>query len=128
LTCKKFSRQTAEITALVRELNENCPTLFETLLTRSEQENFSVALIDEADSQVMIASDANRLRPAAIGRLQATYCRDFLGLPTRATAALPDAFRSALRIAYEKDYGIPNLRHFGKGAIQWCKKVAFHDP
>jgi len=123
-----FAQTEAQLTYLIQELYNDCPTLFEALIPRSEQENLSMAgvTIDD-DEQVSITGDDAHRRPVAIGRLEPKYCRDTLGLPTRASD-LPANFRSALRRPYDDDYKMPNVLQFGKRPIFWCKKMAFQDP
>jgi hypothetical protein len=70
--------------------------------------------------------ESNHLRPAAIGCIQTKYSQEQLNLPTRG-ALMSDEFKSMLRRAYQDDYKMPNIMHFGTAAIQWCKKLSFTD-
>ena len=119
-----FGREEPEITALVRGLSVSCPSLFEVILPRSEQE----LLVEDVDDMIDIVEDAAHKRPKAIGCLQPSYVRDTLQLPTRCSINMPMDFRIALRRAYEQDYTMPNIIHFGTAAIHWCKKISFFDP
>jgi len=122
-----FSDSEPQMTTFIQELQQTCPTLFKTLLPRSELES---RIIDDEDddSSISIVADEYHKRPIVIGRLQPKFVRDTLGLPTRGSNNLLQPFRTALRRAYEMDYNMPNMREFGRGTFQWCKKISFHDP
>jgi hypothetical protein len=120
-----FKHSDHELTELMHSLFADCPSLFEALLPRSEQE--SLKQNDEADSMMRLPEDALHKRPAAIGRIQPKYCKEVLKLPMY-DRQMSDQFKSGLRKAYADDYRLPNIYHFGHTAIQWCKKLAFTDP
>jgi hypothetical protein len=122
-----FKETDSGLTEMLLDLNRRCPTLFDSLLPKSEQESLLEKEDDENDD-IVIQGDDNHKRPSAIGCLQAKYCREELGLPTRSSdLALPPWFGRLLREAYGRDYNMPNIVHFGKAAIQWCKKFSFFD-
>ena len=124
LLLKAYIQKEPQLTALMTDLHDRCPSWFQALLPRSEQEGM---LEDEEDELQIVASENHR-RPAAIGCLRPKYCREILKLPTRSSnTALPPLFVSMLRRAYEVDYQMPNIMQFGTAGIKWCKKFSFFD-
>lgn len=112
-----------ELTATFKDLYDTCPTLFESLLPRSEQ----LELEDEESKTLRsILEDTHHVKPTAISRLKPTYCRDELGLPIR-SSTLTAEFKHYLQQAYADDYNLPNIVHLGNKALVWCKKLAFMD-
>lgn len=118
-----FQNSEPELTATIKDLYSKCPMLFESLLPRSERLELSP---EEDEPSQSILHDANHLKPATLSRLKPTYCRDELGLPIR-SSAFSASFRRDIRQAYENDYKMPNIIHFGTGGISWCKKLSFTD-
>ena len=116
-----------EITAIVKELYRRCPTLFDTLLSRSEQESLRSSLTDhDEDDEITLQSDAVHKHVTAIGRLRLKYCQDILQVPIRASDPLmTPQFKSQLRKALALDYNMANIMYFGAHPFQWCKKVGF---
>ena len=121
-----FSDTEPELTTTLQELYQQCPTLFATLLPRSELET-RAELLDVEESYLAVTGDAEHLRPSAVGKLAPKYVRDILKLPTRASQTLPQEFRTGFRIAFDIDYGMPNERQYGKQAFSWCKRIGFDD-
>jgi hypothetical protein len=124
-----FQDEEPVITKLLKDLYRKCPTLFESVLPRSEQEDLRHSLLEdeEEDSITAIQPDSLHRSPTATGCLQAIYCRNVLQLPTRAsdTKLMTPEFKSQLRAALGKEYSLPHIINFGTHAIQWCKKSGF---
>ena len=94
---------------IASQWDNECPSLFDALLPRSEQADFFKQVAD--DSLLMLLPSTDYLKPAVIGRISATHCRDQLNLPTR-SSQLDFGFKTELRIAYERDYQIPAMYHW----------------
>lgn len=112
-----------ELTATFKDLYDTCPTLFESLLPRSEQLELES---EETEAFQSILGDTHHLKPRVMSRLKPTYCRDELGLPIR-SSALTAVFKHHFRTAYADDYGLPNIVQFGTKGLVWCKKLGFMD-
>ena len=130
-----FDDTETDLTALIRNVQRTCPSLFQTLLPRSEVEAFNITEVDDdADdddddiqkTQQVVQADAKHLRPRVIGRIQPQHVKSQYNLPTSPTN-LSNEWRTAMRDGYEV-YGEPNLRGFGTQPMKWCKKVSFYDP
>ena len=107
----------------MKDLYSTWPTLFESLLPRSEQLD-----LENRENQTFqwILEDAHHVKPEVISQLKSSYCRDELGLPTR-SLSLTAKLKHYLRKAYAEDYGLLNIVHFGIKPLVWCKKLAFTD-
>ena len=117
----------AAITRVVKDVYAACPTLFSTLLPRSEQLSLEGSLIPETDEDdADVQSDHRHEHPKVIGCIQAKYCKEVLSLPTR-TSQLSIEFSSLLSKAYGTYYGMPDIVKFSHGSFQWCKKLSFSD-
>jgi hypothetical protein len=110
------------ITATIQHIFIQCPSLFRTLLPRSE---LNTAEEDEEDERYVCA-DAQHRQVSVIGCIPTKYCREELFLPARASL-MDSAFRTALRDAYGADYGIPNIAQFDSSTFQYGKKLSFVD-
>jgi hypothetical protein len=117
-----FDHAEQEITLVFQELYQECPTLFDTILPRSEQGNFDEEVA--GDSLLSTLSTTNHINPSAIGRYNSKYCRDILQVPIR-SCAMDESFKTELRRAYELDYQMSGMYHFGTAVIQWCHKFSF---
>lgn len=69
-----------------------CPILFDSLLSKSEQEKQLPE--EETELFVSIMEDTAHIRPRISSHLQALYCRDFLHLPVCSSALKHDAFQT----------------------------------
>ena len=116
------------ITAVVKALYHNCPTLFNTLLSTSDQQSLRSLLIEhnEEEDEIVLQSDVAHKHVTATGRLDIKHCKETLQVPIRASDPLMTTrFKSQLRGAFAKDYGIPNVTYFGPYSFQWCKRIGF---
>jgi hypothetical protein len=118
-----YTEEEPDTTAIVQELSRSCPSLFETLLPRSEIES---QILEDDDESLAVLDDEWHKRVKVTGRLQPTYVRNVLHLPSRASK-IPQPLRLALTQAFHNDFEMPNERIFGSGPLQWCKKVSFFD-
>ena len=117
-----------QITSVVKDLYRKCPTLFDTLLSRSEQESLRSSLIehDNEDDEIVLQSDDTHKLVTATGRLRSKYCREVLQVPLRASDSLMSTdLKSQLRSAFANDYSMHNVVYFGVNSFQWCKKIGF---
>ena len=116
------------ITGILKTLYRKCPLLFDSLVTKSEQRSLSPAM-DEGESDdesALLQSGASYGNVNVIGRLWHKYCVDVLRVPIRPSHELmTQGFKSMLRAALKKDFGMPNIMHFGNSALQWYKKISF---
>ena len=119
-----FTVSEPEVTQQIQDLYNHCPTLFDSLLPRSEQTHFQDANDDE--DSVAIQGSPNHLHPMAISRIQPKYCRNVLKLSIKAQD-FDVTFKKCLRLAYELDYGLPGIIHFGHAFVPWCTKFSFTD-
>lgn len=87
-----YDKSDPEISRTFRELSVECPSLFDLLLPKSEQEAQGEA--DETESSISIMEDIAHIRPYTFCRLQPLFCRDFLHLPIRSSFLKQDAFQA----------------------------------
>ena len=111
------------LTALIHEIYDDCFFLFESLLSRFEQEEL---IEDENESELWIVFIVNHKRSSTVDRLEFKYCREVLHLSIKAFTLSAD-FKTALRKAYSVNYMMSHIMHFNTSAIQWCKKLTFYD-
>ena len=117
-----------QITAVVISLHRNCPTLFDTLLSRSDQQSLRSSLIeyDEEDDEIVLQSDEMHKHVIATGRLSTKYCQEILQVLVRASDSLMTTlFKSQLESAFAKDCTILNVMYFGAYGFQSCKRIGF---
>ena len=112
-----FSATDPELTTLIQNLYNFCPLLFQSLLPRSEIDRLNEP-VDEDEDEVELAR--------AIGCIEPKYVRLKLGFPV-IPKEMDITFSKDLTEAYKRDYGSPNVLHFGKKPLQWCKKLVFTD-
>ena len=116
------------ITTMIKDLYRICPNLFDTLLSKSDQESLRSSLIeqDDEDDEIILQSDKRHKDVAATGRLRIKYCREVLQVPLRASDSLmTTGFKSQLRKAFAEDYGVQNVMYFGVHPFQWCRRIGF---
>jgi len=82
--------------------------------------------IDEDHDEIDLAADPLHSRPRAIGCILPKYVRHQLGFPV-SQKEMDTAFSIDFTEVYKRDYGSPNVLHFGKKPLQWCKKLVFTD-
>lgn len=132
-----FQHDDPELTSEMLALYQQCPTLFNTVLSRTDRNEMD-ALLDNEDHEMEIdqSADSNHLRPAAINRIPtksvvATHpINDGNRIPTRSgDLNTTSTWRGHLRLAYQYDYGkpaqYPSL--FENRPIQWSRKSGFTD-
>jgi hypothetical protein len=102
----------------LHELYSQCPALFSGILPQSE----GIEDFNEDDEDVK-SNDQHR-SPAAIGCIQAKFCRESL----KTAAHMETAFRTALPESYGDHYNMPNIVRFRNSMFQWCTKFSFAGP
>lgn len=125
-----FSATDPELTALIQSLYNFCPLLFKSLLPRSEIDSLNELVAEEVDKddedEIELAADPLHSGLRAIGCIQPKYVRLQLGFPV-IPKEMDTAFSKDLTEVYKRDYGSPDVLHFGKKPLQWCKKLVFTD-
>lgn len=119
----------AAITQCLQELHLEVPNLFASLLPRSAQEAFEGKGRDEDDEDEDfegIEDDDKHQQLKVTGAIQAKYCREILGLPTR-TTKMSDSFKQGLRNAYATEYNAADIVNFPPGSLVWSKKMSYTD-
>jgi hypothetical protein len=116
-----FSDRYPALTKALHELYSQSPTLFSGILPRPEE------IEDPNEDDEDVKSDDQHRSPAAIGCIQAKFCRESLNLPTRAVH-METTFRTALSETYGYHYKMPNIVQFRNSMFQWCTKFSFTDP
>ncbi|EAQ88802.1 hypothetical protein CHGG_05421 [Chaetomium globosum CBS 148.51] len=132
-----FQHDDPELTSEMLALYQQCPTLFNKVLSRTDRNEMD-ALLENEDHEMEIdqSADSNHLRPAAINRIPtksvvATHpINDGNRIPTRSgDLNTTSTWRGHLRLAYQYDYGkpaqYPSL--FENRPIQWSRKFGFTD-
>jgi hypothetical protein len=97
-------------------------------LPRSE---YASLIGDEEEDEYWIEPDKQHKKPSVIGCIAAKHYHKVFRLPTKCSERedqMSQNFKNALSRAFREDYGMPNIVHFGSGAIRWRKKLAFDDP
>jgi hypothetical protein len=120
-----FRATDPELTVLIQSLYNFCPLLFQNLLPKSEINSLNEQ-IDEDHDEIDLAADPLHSRPRAIGCILPKYVRHQLGFPV-SQKEMDTAFSIDFTEVYKRDYGSPNVLHFGKKPLQWCKKLVFTD-
>lgn len=120
-----------DLTYLLKSINQAVPTLFDTLMPRSEQQTFSEdleisgTLDDELDMPIYESIQrVQHLKIKAVGQLQDAHCKK-IGLPTR-SSQMNTNFHRRLISTYG-DYQLPRLFDFGNGRLRYCKQMSFTD-
>ena len=120
LLLSAFQKAHPDVTNFMLRLQRDCPTLFQTILPRSERSSN----LDK--SSMLILPDSEHSQTAALLCIPQYYVRDVLRFLIRlAQLDAVDPFLNALRDAYSTDYKIHDLISFGNLPLQWCKKFIF---
>jgi hypothetical protein len=119
-----FSATDPELTAIVQSLSNVCPLLFQSLLSRSEMDSLNEQIDDE--DEIDLTADPLHSQPRAIGCIRPKHVRLQLGFPV-SQKEMDATFSMDFTEVYRRDYGSPNVLHFGKTPLQWCKKLVFTD-
>ena len=134
-----FKHDDADLTKEILELYQDCPTLFNKVLSCADQTELNTSPTDE-DYEIDSGQSANASHgsPSAINRIPATKVTSCHAanagqrLPLRSgqlKTTMTPIFRQLLRLAYEKDYGktyqYPST--FENRIIQWSRKFGFTD-
>lgn len=120
LLLSAFQISHPDITEYMLKLHSDCPTLFQTILPRSERSS------NLNESDISILPDQEHSYTAALLCIPQYYVKDFLKLPTRlAHLDIMNSFLNDLRDAYSTDYQMQDLVSLGNLPLQWCKKFIF---
>ena len=111
-------------TAIIQSLFNVCPLLFQSLLSRSEIDSLNEQIDDEGE--IDLTADPLHSQPRAIGCIRPKHVRLQLGFPV-SQKEMDATFSMDFTEVYRRDYGSPNVLHFGKTPLQWCKKLVFTD-
>ncbi|KAI8171048.1 hypothetical protein KHU50_005759 [Colletotrichum sp. SAR 10_65] len=121
----------AELTLQMSRLYKSCPTLFDSILPRTDRREMALPQ-EEMDFEMDVeglVSDEDHQRPSAIGQVSVRGVTHAINenkpLPTRPTT-MEDTFTRRLRRAYTRDYGEPDIWVFS-GRLQYSNKFAFSD-
>jgi hypothetical protein len=115
-----FSDRYPALTKALHELYSQSPTLFSGILPRPEE------IEDPNEDDEDVKSDDQHRSPAAIGCIQAKFCRE--SLSSHKSRPYGDYFRTALSETYGYHYNMPNIVQFRNSMFQWCTKFSFTDP
>ena len=123
-----FNDTDAPLTELIQDIQRTYPSLFESLLPRSKVAAFNTQIEDkDDDNQQTVQGDDQHQRPRVISRISPQHIKSQLNLPNRASNALSDDWRTALREGYAV-YGKGLVRDFKTQPMMWCKKVSYYNP
>jgi hypothetical protein len=128
-----FYHRDGELTALMNRLYNQCPTMFDSVLPRTDRQDMT-APDDELENELDVHSgaDSNHRRATIIGAIPPTtinrtlhVINDNRSLPRRHDD-MSEGFKRALREAYVQEYGLDEIYQFGR-RLQYSNKFAFTD-
>ncbi|KAK3896333.1 hypothetical protein C8A05DRAFT_20664, partial [Staphylotrichum tortipilum] len=132
-----FKHDDPELTAQIMGLYQQCPNLFNKVLSRADRNELEAkqeAVVEESEVDVDQSASATHMSPLAINRIstkqvtQAHSANEGRRLPLRTTDTT-STWRHLIRSAYRHEYGkapyFPSV--FDNRAIQWCRKFGFTD-
>lgn len=136
-----FKDDDPELTEQMLELYRKCPSMFEKVLTRVEQDlvQRQELLIEEFEVEINQSADADHVLPSAINAIPKAELdqkkhkhavndgKEIPRFPTHESAE--SCFRNLIRLAYEKDYAKPTQYPptFQRTKLQWSRKFGFTD-
>jgi hypothetical protein len=116
-----------DMSLLLQDIQKQCPTLFESILPKSEHMRSQEDSLVE-DDEVPLIGSGRHLDPAAIGCIATGFAQQKLKLPVKKSDLDRNVnFAGLLRKAYASEYGKANVYEFGKKWLLWTKKLAFTD-
>ena len=128
-----FYHKDKELTTIVNRLYNQCPTLFDSVLPRTDRQD--MAADDELENELDVHSgvDSKHRRATVIGAIPPAtinrtlhFLNDNRPLPRRHDD-MSEGFKRALRRAYVQEYGLDEIYHFGHQPLQYSNKFAFTD-
>ncbi|KAK4118237.1 hypothetical protein N657DRAFT_404638 [Parathielavia appendiculata] len=132
-----FQYDDPELTSEMIALYQQCPALFNKVLSRTDRNEMDTLLENEDhEMEVDQSADRNHLKPSAINRIPiksvvATHSvNDGNRIPTcSGDLNTTSTWRCHLRLAYQYDYGKPAQypSPFENRPIQWSRKFGFTD-
>ena len=132
-----FQHDDPELTAEMISLYQQCPTLFNKVLSRTDRNEMD-ALLENEDHEIEVnqSADDSHLMPSAINRIptKSIVVTHLVNggnrIPTRSgDLDTTPTWRAHLRAAYEHDYDKPTEYPtlFQSRPIQWSRKFGFTD-
>ncbi|KAI1097192.1 hypothetical protein F4804DRAFT_352027 [Jackrogersella minutella] len=123
-----FFHRDSELTLRMQRLYNDCPTLFESVLPRTEIQDMPENELDfELDANS--GGDYQHRRATVIGHVHLKGTTHVINegraLPTR-HVNMTDRFKHVLRQTYVRDYGQPDIYQFA-GVLQYANKFGFSD-
>ncbi len=118
-----YRKEKSEIFNLYMMLYRKCSSLFDSLLSRSEQQSLRSSLLkneDENSSITLLQSNSLHLQIIATECLFIKYCKEILELLTRAfdSTLMTSNFKYQLRTVLKKKFDMLNVMHFETAEIQ----------
>lgn len=110
-----------QITTLIKNLYRTCPSLFDTLLSKSDQDSLRSLLVehDNENDKIVLQPNTRHKNITATGRLRTKYCKEVLKVLLCASDPLTTTdFKSQLRNAFAQDYNMQNVMYFGPYGFQ----------
>jgi hypothetical protein len=128
-----FYHRDGDLTAQMNRLYGKCPTLFDSVLPRTDRRDMLGE--DEFDNEmdVHFGADRDHRRPTVIGAIPPNVVKQSISLANggrplpRRDADMSVEFKQLLRRAYTEQYGMDEVYQFGKQPIQYSNKFAFTD-
>lgn len=112
------------ITKKIKDIQKECPKLFNTLLLRLEQSSQKVTEADDLETSYLICPP-RYTNVATSKRIQDTYCRDFLALPIRINK-VDQGLKQKISGVYRKDYQ-NNVTLIDSRPVKQQKRAAFNN-
>jgi hypothetical protein len=124
-----FKDSDPELTAAMRDTFDDCPTLLDAALSRTDRVDLDDLREDDDQCDLGNSAGVSHKRPALIGRVARAELRHAIHpanedhpLPVR-REDMQRAFRTLLREAYVADYGQPEIFHLApsrcSGRTSW---------
>lgn len=123
-----FFHRDPELTMRMHALYNKCPTLFDSVLPRTELQDMPEAELDfELDANA--GGDYQHRRATVIGHVHLKGVTHVMNegraLPTR-HSNMTDGFKQVLRQTYVREYAQPEIYQFA-GRLQYANKFGFSD-
>lgn len=114
-----------DLTAQLREIRDNFPGFFNSLLPMSERNVTGETAGSDQLTGLRIFMDvrSDQSNVSAAARLQPQHCQRG-GLPVRASQIKAE-FATQLSRAYDHDYQRPNVTTFGTKVVKYFKRLSY---
>jgi hypothetical protein len=125
-----FRYSDKELTRQMSHLHDACPTLFDSVLARSDKRDMVAEEEMGFEMDISGSADGNHRRTTVIGRVSISGISHLINenddLPTK-PKYMSLRFKQALRQAYFDEYDTGEIYQFGNRSLQWANKLAFTD-